>query len=82
MRAVIALRRRPIGADAEQIGGIGTALGSGMPRPGTDGRFSAGGDTKLESPDANNGVTGSGVEMPATVPAAVPGIGGPVSGVL
>jgi hypothetical protein len=55
--------------------GIGTALGSGMPRPGTDGRFSAGGDTKSEIPDANNGVTGSGVEMPATVPAAVPGIG-------
>jgi len=53
--------------------GIGTVLGSGMPRPGTDGRFSAGGDTKFESPEANSGVTGSGVETRWTAPTAVPG---------
>jgi hypothetical protein len=47
-----------------------------MPRPGTDGRSSAGGDTRLESPEANSGVTGSGVEMPETAPSVVPGIGG------
>lgn len=47
-----------------------------MPRPGTDGRFSDGGDTKLEIPEANSGVTGSGVEMPGTTPPALPGMGG------
>jgi hypothetical protein len=47
-----------------------------MPRPGTDGRFSAGGDTRLEIPEANSGVNGSGVETLGTRAPAVPGMGG------
>src|SRR3979411_1661814 len=48
-----------------------------MPRPGTDGRFSGGGDNNCETPDASIGVTRSGATGRLAIAAAgMPGIGG------
>jgi hypothetical protein len=61
--------------------GIGTLLGSGTPTPGIEGRFSGGGDSNCDTPDASQGVTGSGAAgTPATAAADVPGTGGAGAG--
>jgi hypothetical protein len=52
-------------------------FGNGIPTPGIDGRFSGGGDNNCDTPDASQGVTGSGAAGTLATPAAdVPGMGG------
>ncbi|HET6732225.1 hypothetical protein [Mycobacterium sp.] len=69
----ISLRCTLIGSDAIRSDGT-TLVGSGIPRPGIDGRLRGGDDTRLLTPVANGPVTGSNTGATLTAEAAaVPG---------